>query len=160
MTKQAKMALVDELSKSFTDSNIIVCDYKGLGVKELDQLRTSIRSIKSNVKVIKNKLANIAFVNANVQGFVLKDTNIFVWGKDQISLSKSVCEFADSNRDKFSIKMGYFDGKMVDPEYIESISRLPSKEELLGMLLSVWMAPLMYFVTGIDNLRKEKESIK
>lgn len=158
MTKQEKIRLVSDLSASFADSNLIICDYKGLSVKELDELRFSIRNIQSKVKVIKNKLANIAFVNANITDIMLKDTNIFIWGKDQISLSKSVQNFANSNKDKFFIKIGYFDGKIVDAKHIESISKLPSKDELLSMLLSVWMAPLRYFVTGIDNLRKNKEN--
>lgn len=158
MTKQEKIDLVNDLSASFTDSNVIICDYKGLSVKELDKLRSNIRSIQSNVKVIKNKLANIAFGNASIKDIKLRDTNIFIWGKDQISLSKSVQNFADSNKEKFSIKIGYFDGKLVDVDYIEAISKLPSRDELLGMLLSVWMAPLRYFVTGIDNLRKDREN--
>lgn len=157
MTKQEKIALVNELSASFVDSNVIICNYKGLSVKELDKLRKSVRNIQSNVKVIKNRLASIAFDNANIKDFILKDTNIFIWGKDQISLSKSVQSFADSNKEKFYIKIGYFDGKVVDSNHIEAVSKLPNKEELIGMLLSVWMAPLRYFVTAIDNLRKEKK---
>lgn len=158
MTKSVKISLVNDLSDSFVDSNIIVCGYKGLNVRELDRLRLDIRNIHSNIKVIKNKLASIALSNSNIVGFTLRDTNIFIWGKDQILLSKVVQNFADSNKDKFLIKAGYFDNQIVDPIYIETISKLPSKEELVGMLLSVWMAPLRYFITGIDNFRKEKES--
>ena len=157
MTKREKIALVNDLSVSLSDSNIIICSYKGLNARELDELRASVRSINSNVKVIKNKLADIAFSNAKINGIVLKDTNIFIWGKDQISLSRSVQNFSDSNKEKFSIKVGYFDGKIVDSKYVETVSKLPNKEELIAILLSLWMSPLRYFITGIDNLRKEKE---
>jgi large subunit ribosomal protein L10 len=37
------------------------------------------------------------------------------------------------------------------------LSKLPGKEELLGMLLSVWTAPLRGMVTGLDNLSKKQE---
>lgn len=158
MTKQDKSELITHLSSSFLDSSIIVCDYKGLSVRELESLRKNILQIDSKVQVIKNKLASIALKNAKIEGISLKDTNIFLWGKDQIALSKSAQKFADANKDKFVIKVGFFDGKVVDNKHIESISKLPSKEELIGMLLSVWTAPARYFVTGLDNLRKQKEA--
>ena len=88
---------------------------------------------------------------------VVWDNNIFIWGEDQIAISKIVVKFAESNQDKFVIKTGSFDGQKVDVNHIVSISKLPSKEELIGMLLSVWTAPARYFVTGMDNLRKQKE---
>lgn len=158
MTKQDKSELITHLSSSFLDSNIIVCDYKGLSVRELESLRKNILQIDSKVQVIKNKLASIALKNAKIEGISLKDTNIFLWGKDQIALSKSAQKFADANKDKFVIKVGFFDGNVVDNKHIESISKLPSKEELIGMLLSVWTAPARYFVIGLDNLRKQKEA--
>lgn len=158
MTKQDKSNLVEQLSSSFLDAHIIVCDYKGLSVRELEALRKSALQSDSKVKVIKNTLANIALNNAKFQGFTLKDTNIFLWGSDQIALAKSVQKFADDNKEKFIVKFGYFDGKIVDSKHIESVSKLPSKDELIGMLLSVWSAPMRYFVTGLDNLRAQKEA--
>lgn len=158
MTRCEKVELVEKLSSSFAGSNIVVCDYKGLTVKELEALRKSALESNSRVQVIKNKLASIALKNASIDGILLKDTNIFVWGEDQIALSKSVQKFSDENKGKFVVKTGYFDGKVVDAKHIESISKLPNKEELLGMLLSVWTAPARYFVTGLDNLRKSKDS--
>lgn len=157
MTKQDKKKLIDALSASFADTNIIVCDYKGLSVRELEPLRREMLKIDSKVQIIKNTLANLAFKNAKVDGLVLKDTNIFLWGKDQMALAKSTQKFADANKEKFVIKMGFFDGAAVDSAHIESIAKLPSKNELIGMLLSVWTAPARYFVTGLDNLRKQKE---
>ncbi len=158
MTKQSKIELVNALSESFADSNIIVCDYKGLSVRELESLRKEALKCEASVQVIKNTLAGIAFKNAKVEGLTLKDTNIFIWSKDQISLAKVVQKFADANAEKFSIKAGFFEGAVVDAKHIESISKLPSRDELIGMLLSVWSAPARYFVTGLDNLRKQKEA--
>lgn len=156
MTKQDKKNLVEYLSSSFLDSNIIVCDYKGLTVRELEAFRRKATKSGLNVKIIKNKLAAIALKNGNIN-IDISGTNIFVWGKDQISLSKDVQEFADLNKEKFIVKLGYFDNSLVDSVHIESVAKLPSKEELIGMLLSVWSAPIRYFVIGIDNLAKSKE---
>ncbi|WP_104697450.1 MULTISPECIES: 50S ribosomal protein L10 [unclassified Helicobacter] len=158
MTKQEKQALVQSLTLEFKASNsLIVCDYKGLDVKKLESLRDSARKLNARVQVIKNTLASIALKEAGYPDLNLKDTNIFIWNDEQISLSKLVMKFADENKELFSVKIGCFDGEIVDTQHITAISKLPSRDELIGMLLSVWTAPARYFVTGLDNLKKQKE---
>lgn len=158
MTKQDKISLVNNLSESFKNAGaMIICDYKGLNVKRLESLRRDSKKSGIKVQVIKNKLANIALKNAGYKASELKDTNVYIWADEQISLSKVVCKFADAHAEHFKVKFGYFDGEIVDSKHIIAISKLPSKEELIGMLLSVWSAPARYFVTGMDNLRKQKE---
>ncbi|PZT48828.1 50S ribosomal protein L10 [Helicobacter valdiviensis] len=158
MTKQQKTALIENLSSEFKSSKAIaVCDYKGLTVKELESLRASARSSAAKVQVVKNTLASIALKNSGIEGLEFKENNLFVWGEDQISLAKTICKFSQSVGGKLVIKTGYFEGEVVDAKHIDAVSKLPSKEELIGMLLSVWTAPARYFVTGLDNLRKQKE---
>lgn len=158
MTKQEKIEIVEFLKSEFAQSSaIVVCDYKGIKTKQLEDLRDKSRVLGIKVQVIKNKLAKIAMNEAQLPDNQLKDTNIFIWGEDQIALSKIVCKFASDNKDQFVLKFGYFDKAFVDVKHIETISKLPSKEELIGMLLSVWTAPARYFATGLDNLRKQKE---
>lgn len=158
MTREEKIDLVNELTNSFTDANIIICDYKGLFVKDLESLRKAASQADAKVRVVKNTLAGIVFSNLGVKELQLKDNNIFIWSKDQLSLAKFVQKFADTNSEKFIIKSGLLEGKVVSTAHIVEISKLPSKEELLGMLLSVWNAPIRYFVTALDNLKKSKES--
>lgn len=159
MTKAEKTALIENLTAEFKASNaIIVCDYKGLTVKELEVLRANAREQNAKVQVIKNTLASIALKNSSIEGLELRENNIFVWSEDQISLAKVVSKFSGSVGGKLAIKAGCLEGEVVDAKHIEAVSKLPSKEELIGMLLSVWTAPARYFVTGLDNLRKEKEA--
>ena len=159
MTKTQKTALIEHLSAEFKASSAIaVCDYKGLNVKQLEELRANARNQNIKVQVIKNTLATIALKNSSIEGLNLKENNIFVWSDDQIALSKIICKFSDSVGGKLVIKVGYYEGQIVDAKHIESVSKLPSREELIGMLLSVWTAPARYFVTGLDNLRKQKEA--
>lgn len=158
MTKQEKVQIVEYLASEFKNTSaLIVCDYKGLQVKHLEVLRKISRDSSIKVQVIKNTLAGLAMKNAGYPDLELKDTNIFLWADDQLTLSKVVCKFADSHVDHFVVKVGLFDGQVVNVDHIVSLSKLPSKEELIGMLLSVWMGPARYFVTGLDNLRKQKE---
>ncbi|PAF48967.1 50S ribosomal protein L10 [Helicobacter sp. 12S02232-10] len=158
MTKLQKNQTVEYLTAEFINASaLIVCDYKGLAVKNLEELRMSARSLQIKVQVVKNTLAEISMKNAQYPDLDLKNTNIFIWGQDQIALSKLVAKFGQDHKDKFAIKAGCFDKEKVDADHIMAISKLPSKEELIGMLLSVWTAPARYFVTGLDNLKKQKE---
>lgn len=158
MTRQEKLQTVECLSSDFKNASaMVVCDYRGLSVAKLEFLRAIARKNNLKVQVIKNTLAALAMNNAKYLETQLKGTNIFVWGQDQVALAKVICKFAETNEDTFLIKFGYFDGTIVQQQHIVSVSKLPSKEELIGMLLSVWSAPLRYFVTGIDNLKKQKE---
>lgn len=157
MTRVEKAELIEELAGSFKSSNAIaVCDYKGLTVTQLETLRKDVRSRGGKVQVIKNTLASIALKNADKSGLELDGTNIFVWGDDQLDVAKAVADFAKGNKDFFVIKKGHFEGEAVEADHIEALSKMPSRDELIGMLLSVWTAPLRNMVTGLDNLAKKK----
>jgi large subunit ribosomal protein L10 len=158
LTRANKAELIDYLTSEFKESEAIaICDYKGLTVRELENLRNSARESELKVRVVKNKLASIALESAGKIGVELKDTNILVWGADQISVAKTVFKYAEANKEKFTIKSGHVDGEVCDINKLEALSKLPSRDELIGMLLSVWTAPARNFVTGLDNLRAKKE---
>ena len=170
MTRSQKEEVVQYLTEEFKNATAIVdCDYKGMTVPEIESLRRVAKEKGLKVRVVKNTLALIALRNNGVEDFELKDTNLLVWGSDLVDLAKTVTDFAKEHKDRFKIKQGYFEGEVADSSKIEAYSKLPSKEELLGMLLSVWTAPLrnlLYvwnapkqnFVTVLENIRQQKES--
>jgi len=160
MLKSRKAELIAELTESFADrAAVIVCDYRGLTVTQLETLRKAARAKDVKVQVIKNSLATIALANANMTGLELTDTNIFIWSDDVISAAKVAADFASdkANEEKFVIKAGYLDSEVADLAKIEAFAKLPGREELLGMLAATWMAPVANFTIGLDALRKQKE---
>ena len=158
MTRNEKTRIIENQATGFKESNAIaVCDYKGLSVKQLESLRLNARAANVKIQVVKNTLAAIALKNAGIEGLEFRDTNLFAWGEDQVALAKILSKFATDTNGKFAIKNGFFEGEVVDAKHIDIVSKMPSRDELLGMLLSVWMGPARYFVTGLDNLRKQKE---
>lgn len=158
MTKTEKTQIIETLTAEFKASSAIaVCDYKGLTVRQFEALRRAARDNGAKVQVVKNTLAGIALENADAKGLELKETNVFVWSDDQIALSKTIMKFAETSNEKFKVKFGYYEGSVVDAAHIETVSKLPSRDELIGMLLSVWTAPARYFVTALANLKKQKE---
>jgi large subunit ribosomal protein L10 len=91
-----------------------------------------------------------------MSGIDIVDTNIFVWGADAIAASKTVVDFAKAN-DKFVIRQAYIDGQAADEKKVRAFATLPGREELLGMLASVWMGPVRNFTIGLDALKRKKE---
>ncbi|SFV57471.1 LSU ribosomal protein L10p (P0) [hydrothermal vent metagenome] len=158
MTRTEKVELVAEMTESFTDAAaIIVCDYKGLTVAELESVRKMARENESKVKVVNNKLASIALANANQEKIELVDTNLVIWGDDQISACKIADKSATDFKNKFIIKTGLLEGKVVDLATINAMAKLPSRDELIGMLLNVWNAPVQNFTIGLSALATKKE---
>lgn len=158
MTKAEKAEVIDYLTSSFKETEAIaICDYKGMTVKQLEALRDKVRAIGGSTQVVKNTLANIALKNAGKEGYDLSETNIMVWGNDQLQIAKTVAKFAADSKDMLTIKKAFLDGEFKDASELIALSKLPGREELLGMLLSVWTAPLRHMVTGLDNLSKKLE---
>lgn len=157
MLKSKKAEVIENLTSSFANTAaVVICDYKGLTVSDLEALRKSARAKDASVQVVKNTLATIALSNANMSGVEIKDTNIFVWSDDVISAAKVSADFA-KDHDKFVIKAGYLDKEPADVAKIEAFAKLPGREELLGMLAATWMAPIRNLAVGIDALRQKKE---
>jgi len=158
MTRTEKEQLVAEMTESFTDTAaIIVCDYKGMTVSEIEAIRIFARENQAEVKVVKNTLASIALKNAGQEEVSFVNTNLVIWGNDQISTCKVADNAATENKESFSIKTGLLEGKVVDLETINAMAKLPSRDELIGMLLNVWNAPVQNFTIGLAALATKKE---
>lgn len=158
MTKAQKNLLIEELSNEFKTANaVVVSEYKGTTVSQLETLRNEARTLGIKVKVVKNTIGMIALKNAGIEDITLKDTNLLVWGEDQLTVCKLAAKYADQ-LEAVKIKSANLEGKTSDAATVVALSKLPSKNELIGMLLSVWTAPARMFVTGLDELRKQKDA--
>ena len=158
LSKAKKIEIVNKLSDEFKDSQaIVVANFKGISHKNLEELRILALDNEVKVSVIKNTLANIALKNANLPELELVGESIFIWGKEQISPCKIADKFASTQKDNFIIKTGIIEGEVASIDKIMAFAKLPGRDELLGMLANVWLAPIRNFTVGLDNLRKKKE---
>jgi len=159
MTRTRKEELVAEMTEAFKDAAaIIVCDYKGMTVENLETVRNLAKDEDTNVKVIKNRLAMIALQNAGCEAVELKDTNLVIWGDTQVLPCKIADKAATQFKDHFSIKAGLIEGEVASLETINAMAKLPTRDELIGMLLNVWNAPVQNFTIGLKALADKKEA--
>ncbi len=159
MTRTRKEELVAEMTAEFKDAGaIIICDYKGMTVENLEIVRNLAKDEDTKVKVIKNKLAAIALENAGCEAIDFKDTNLVIWGDTQVLPCKIADKAATQFKDSFAIKTGLIEGKVASMETINAMAKLPTRDELIGMLLNVWNAPVQNFTIGLQALADKKES--
>jgi len=158
MKKELKRQIVEELSKEFTNEvSVFYADFKGQTVKDLEALRKAVREANGKAKVVKNTLARLAFANNGID-VNFEDNNIFIWGEDQITLAKIITKHASANKDTFKIKGAVIEGEIKDVAYVEEVSKLPTKDELLGMVAFMMKAPIAKFAWALNKLIEKKES--
>jgi len=158
MTRTRKEELVAEMTEAFKDAGaIIVCDYKGMTVENLEIVRNLAKDEETNVQVVKNKLARIALKNAGCEDVEFTDTNLVIWGPAQVTPCKIADNAATQFKDSFSIKTGLIKGEVADMATINAMAKLPTRDVLIGMLLNVWNAPVQNFTIGMDALSKKLE---
>jgi large subunit ribosomal protein L10 len=158
MTREEKNVIVNTLTEEFkTAGSIVVVNYKGSKHRKLETLRVLAKEADVKVQVAKNTLVNVALKNADLPQMDLKDESMFIWANDQISACKMAEKFASENKDTFVIKGGIIEGQIADTAKVVAFAKLPGREELLGMLASVWMGPIRNFTIGLDALRRQKE---
>ena len=157
MKKELKKQIVEELSNELTkDVSVFYADFKGQSVKDLEKLRKAVKEAEGKARVIKNTLARIAFANNGIE-VDFEDNNIFIWGEDQITLAKIVTKHAKDYKDSFKIKGAVIEGEVKDAAYVEEVSKLPTKDELLGMVAFMMKAPIAKFAWGLQKLIEKKE---
>jgi large subunit ribosomal protein L10 len=139
LNRTEKKQVVESLHDSFSRSKItILTDYKGLDVEHINELRRKLREAEVEYKVVKNTL--IIRASEDTDAALIKDyfkgpSALAFSYNDPVAPAKVLTEFAKEN-EKLEIKIGVMSGKAISLDEIKALSALPSREVLLGQLLS------------------------
>ncbi len=144
MARADKQAAVAEIVESFNDAaGAVLTDYRGLTVKELQDLRRSLGE-NADYAVVKNTLAKLAASEAGMAGFdelLVGPTAIAFLKGDVVEAAKGLRDFAKANP-ALIIKGGYLDGKAIDAKEVAKLADLESRDVLLGKLAGAMLASL------------------
>ncbi len=155
MNREEKTSVVKELSEKFAKASIAVAsDYRGLTVSEFEELRIALKKCDSEIKVAKNTLLRKASLEtpfAPLGDYFQGTTAVSLAYGDPVSPAKVLVEFAKGH-EKLSIKSAVLDGKLLSGADLVSLSSLPSREVLLGQLLSVMQAVPTGFVRVLNAI--------
>lgn len=157
-TKEQKQNIVKDLeTKIEKQKSIVFMDFSGVKVKELAKLREKLREEGNEMKVAKKTLMTIALKNKGVEldSKKLNGEVAMVFGyEDEIAPSKLVYQFSKENQ-KAKILGGFLENKFYEMADVIRLAELPSKQQLLGMLLGTLSAPASNFVSVLSgNTRK------
>jgi len=141
MNREQKVELVNELSQRLQNTPLVVLtDYRGVDVADINQFRRALEAQGIEYRVIKNTLGRLA-----VEGTELKDlaehmTGMTGWvlsGEDPIATAKVLRDVTKdlNKKEKLLLKAGFFDGQTLDGAEVKKVADLPSREELLALLL-------------------------
>ena len=149
MTKEAKRNYVAEMKKSFSSNEaVLIAQYQGLNVNELDELRNELRQKGIIFKITKNRITKLALKETPV-----KDLEKYFTGptaaaisSDAITTAKILTKFAKSH-DKLKIVAGFMDGKVLDQKEVAIIATLPSLEEARAKIVGILASPAQKLVS-------------
>src|SRR6476661_176702 len=144
MARAEKQAAVADIVESFNGAaGAVLTEYRGLTVKQLQELRRSLGA-NANYAVVKNTLAKLAAKDAGIDGFddlLTGPTAIAFINGDVVEAAKGLRDFAKANP-TLVIKGGVLDGKPLDASEVAKLADLESREVLMGKLAGAMLASL------------------
>ena len=139
---------------------VLLTDYRGITVEDVTSLRNTLRDTKAEYKVIKNNIIRRA-LDANgeseLDSVLEGPTAIVMSEEDYVEPLKAIYKFSKDN-DYYKIKGGIVEGKVMSAEELITLAKLPSRQELLGMLAGALLGNISKLAVGLDQVRMQKEN--
>lgn len=144
ISKERKRELVADYKDWIEKSRaVILTEYKGLSMKDLDELRSKVREAGGEFHIVKNTLGKIAFEESEraiLEGYFEGTTAAGFAFEDAPGLAKALTEFAKSV-EVLKIKGGYLDADPMSAADITALAELPPLPVMRARLLGTLMAP-------------------
>ena len=147
MLKADKEKVVAELAERLrTAQTLIVADYRGLTMTEIDRLRTQLLEHGARFSVVKNTLTRRAAEAAGIEPLLalLEGPTAIAFldaDGDPIAVAKALSETARTTR-VFTVRGGILDGKPIGEDEVKSLATLPPADQLRAQLAGALAAPL------------------
>jgi large subunit ribosomal protein L10 len=153
MATAQKESIVDEIKQRLTAAaGIIMADYRGLTVKEMQELRSKVRGSGGDLKIYKNRLTQIALrelAMPDLDQYLEGPTAIVFVSEDPVAPAKTLQDFAKAHQ-ALELKGGLVQNQVVDAASVKAIAMLPSREELVAKVMGLLLSPIRGFM-GMAN---------
>jgi len=156
LTRAAKDQQIKEFNKAFKmSSSVMVIEYKGLTVNEMEKLRKDVNDAQAELKVVKNTLLKIAAKDTDIEKIdelFEGPTAVAICESDASAVAKV---FVDTIKDApmLKVKGGIVDGSVMDANAISELSKLPSRPELIAQFMGLLKAPMSNVVGAISQMQ-------
>jgi len=145
---------VDALAQSLGESDaVFFTEYRGLTVSQLQEFRGSLREANASYLVMKNSLIKRSFKQVDIdcpEDVLSGPTAIIVSKQDCPLVASKIYKFLKTN-ESLVVKGGYLDGGFISTNDVKSLSKLPSKEVLIGQFVGGLKSTISRFVMGVGS---------
>lgn len=149
-----KQAIVAELAEKIKNATAgVIVDYKGITVEEDTKLRRECRESSIDYAVVKNTMLRRAFSQTGLSELdgLLNGTTSLALSDDVVAPARVMSDYAKKLENKFEIKGGFMEGKVVDLDTIKSLASIPALPVLQAQVLGTMLAP----ITGLAVVLKQ-----
>ncbi len=153
--KKIVAGMKEELSQA---KSIVLVDYRGITVAEDTALRRDFKSNNVTYKVVKNNLLKRALQEMNVANLddkVFEGTTAIAYSVDEVAPARVFCK-TSKDLNKMAVKCGIVNGKVMNASEVEALSKVPSKDVLIAMLLGTLQAPISSFARALNLIAEGK----
>jgi large subunit ribosomal protein L10 len=150
MSKYVKELMMDQLRTDLGDTrSVLILDFKGLDATSENQLRLDLRKKQIHVRTLKNTLARKVFSEIGLDGLgqFLSGPSVAIWGGAGVAELAKELSTQVKKLKKPLIKGGAVDGVVIGSAQVEDITKLPSREELIGRVAALALAPVQRVVS-------------
>ena len=153
MVQQYKVDTVKNLVERLSSAKaIVLVDYKGINIEQVNELRNRFRTEKVDYLVQKNTLLKIALNELGItelDDYLKGPTAVAVCLEEEVAPAHVIAKFIKEvmeEADYPSFKAGYVAGHVFSPKELKAPATLPSRDELLAKVLGSMTAPLTGFM--------------
>lgn len=151
---------VNALAEKFKNAKLVLLtDYRGITVEDVTGLRNTLRDANSEYKVIKNNIIRRALDKNgenSLDSLLEGPTAVVISEEDYLNPLKAIYKFSKDN-DYYKIKGGIVEGKAMLTEELITLAKLPSRQELLGMLAGALLGNVSKLAVALDQVKLQKE---
>ena len=154
MSKYVKEMMMNQLKAELGEAkSVLILDFKGLGGVAENKLRLDLRKKKIQMRAVKNTLAKRVFSEAGIAGLdpYLSGPSVAVWGGESIAdLAKEIAAQVKKLK-KPQIKGGAVDGVSITAAQVDELTKLPSREVLIGQVLTLLLGPAQKLMSQLGS---------
>ena len=150
-----KKQIVAEVNETASNAlSLVIADARGVNVTDMTALRKLARENSVHLRVVRNTLAKRAFEETEFDcvNDALVGPSIFGFSmEDPGAAARIFKDFAKENAN-FEVKALSVGGKLLDANQIDALAKLPTRDQALGMLASVMIAPVTKLVRTFNEV--------
>lgn len=149
MPNERKIQIVENLKEKLkTAKGVVLTNYQGLSVPEVEALRRQLKESRTDLQVVKNTLLQLALQKSKFQNPNLNlegPTAVVLSREDEIAPLKVLYDFAKGH-EALKVKGGFFEGAWIVAEKLKEIAVLPGREVLLAKVVGMIQSPIVRLV--------------